>query len=538
MFCTTLASISDEKAPRKGAAPEEDVSDKFVDNGDDEDFSKDEVVLKHVNASRFVSLDVAGFRIFRLNWVVTALSSVALWGLVIYCINEGTVASTEFSKWQSWVTQNFTWLYIGTQNAWIVFLLWIAFSKYGSMKLGKDHESSKYDDLSWFAMLFACGIGIGLFYYGVSEPMYYYNGYPNMQKPGWTNDDQRAQQALFITMFHWGLHGWAPYITIAIALGLVCFRQGKPLTMRFCFEPLLGEKVVRGIIGDCIDALSITCTMLGVCTSLGLGCASILTGSERLGIGGDPSSVQDKIVVVLIITIIATLSVLSGVDTGIKGLSVITFAIGNILLLALMFFDNTWYFLNVLVQTIGHYMQFIVQVGFETDAFQQLGYELDASKANLLMGSDGASNLLDRLAENNNKMKNTPVAFYEESPVEFMDWWTIFYWGWWISWAPFVGLFIAKISRGRTIRNVIVGAFVVPCAFVMVWFSVFGGLGIKMQRVAELVLVMDPDNYDSSSPDCDMLGYADGLPVSEDAIKLAKKSGYYPLACRSYSGHM
>jgi len=135
-------------------------------------------------------------------------------------------------------------------------------------------------------------------------------------------------------------------------------------------------------------------------------------------------------------------------------------------------------------------------------------------------------------------MKNTPMVFYEESPVEFMDWWTIFYWGWWISWAPFVGLFIAKISQGRIIRNVIVGAFLlVPCAFVMVWFSVFGGLGIKMQRVAELVLVTDSANYDSASPDCDMLGYADGLPVSQEAIDLAK-SGYYPLACRPYPGHM
>jgi len=490
-----------------------------------------------VNPNRFVSLDVGGFRILRLNWVVSVLASIALWALVIYCINEGATASTEFGKWQSWVTQNFTWLYIGTQNAWIVFLLWIAYSKYGNMKLGKDHEAPKYDDLSWFAMLFACGIGIGLFYYGVSEPMYYYNGYPNMQKPGWTNDDQRAQQALFITMFHWGLHGWAPYITVALALGLVCFRQGRPLTMRFCFEPLLGEKVTKGIVGDCIDALSIACTTFGVCTSLGLGCTSILTGSERLGLGGDPTSVGDKIAVVVIITIVATISVLSGIDTGIKGLSVITFAIGNILLMSLMFFDNTWYCLNVLVQTIGHYIQFLIQIGFETDAFQQLGYELDASKTNLLMGSDGDASLLNRLSEKGVEMINTPVAFYEQSPVEFMDWWTIFYWGWWISWAPFVGLFIARISRGRTIRNVIIGAFLVPCAFVMVWFSVLGGLGIKMQRIAELALVKDPTAYDTSSPDCEMLGYEAGLPVSDEAKALAS-AGYFPLACRSYSGHM
>jgi choline-glycine betaine transporter len=247
--------------------------------------------------------------------------------------------------------------------------------------------------------------------------------------------------------------------------------------------------------------------------------------------------VGDKIAVVVIITIMATISVLSGIDTGIKGLSVITFAIGNILLMSLMFFDNTWYFLNVLVQTIGHYIQFLIQIGFETDAFQQLGYELDASKTNLLMGSDGDASLLNRLSEKGVEMINTPVAFYEQSPVEFMDWWTIFYWGWWISWAPFVGLFIARISRGRTIRNVIIGAFLVPCAFVMVWFSVLGGLGIKMQRIAELALVKDPTAYDTSSPDCEMLGYEAGLPVSDEAKALAS-AGYFPLACRSYSGHM
>ena len=519
--------------PAKKVVPESADSDKKI-----PDFSKDEDLLEHVNRSRYIILDVGGFRILRCNWVVTALASIVLWSLVIYSIEQETEAQEEFGKWQSWVTQNFTWLYISTQNAWIVFLVWLGMSKYGNIKLGRDDEKPKYDDLSWFAMLFACGIGIGLYYYGVTEPMYYYNGYPNLQKPGWTNDDQRAQQALFITIFHWGLHGWAPYITVALCLGLVCFRQGRPLSIRYCFLPLVGEKVVLGTVGDIIDALSIACTTFGVCTSLGLGVTSVLTGMERLEIGdADPESETHKILVVLVITTVATLSVLSGIDNGIKGLSNMTFGLGNLLLLMCLFFDNTWYLLNVLVQTTGHYLQYFIQIGSETDAFQQLNYELDATKTNLLMGSAGPSSLLNRLKEEDLSMATNPTAFYSQSPTQFMDWWTIFYWGWWISWAPFVGLFIAMISRGRTIRNVIFGAFIVPTLFVLVWFSTFGGLGIKMQRIAELVLVGKDDVYNSASPDCDILGYAGGEPVSVEAIALAK-TGYYALACRPYTGHI
>ena len=132
------------------------------------DFSNDDVLLANVNRSRYIVLDIAGFRILRMNWVVSGLASLVLWALVIYCINEGESASAEFGEWQSWVTQNFTWLYIMTQNVWIVFLLWLGFSKYGSIKLGTDDEKPKYDDLTWFSMLFACGIGVGLYYYGVT----------------------------------------------------------------------------------------------------------------------------------------------------------------------------------------------------------------------------------------------------------------------------------------------------------------------------------------------------------------------------------
>jgi choline-glycine betaine transporter len=504
------------------------------------DFSKDEVLEAHINTARYIKLDIAGFRILRINWLVSLLASAVLWALVVYCINEGEIANETFGEWQSWVTQNFTWFYIGTQNIWGVFLLWIAFSRYGNIKLGTDSEKPKYDDLTWFSMLWSCGVAIGLYYYGVTEPIYYYRGYPTLNKPYWNNDDQRAQQAMFMTLFHWGFHGWAPYIAVALAVGLCCFRRGNPLSLRWCFEPLVGRKVVMGVFGDLVDALSIACTTFGVCTSLGLGVATILSGMERLEIGGvEASNKRHQQGLVAVITVIATCSVLAGIDRGIKYLSLITFMLGNATLVMLLFFDNTWYILNVITQSVGHYIQYVVQIGWETDAWQQLNYEIDPAKTNLLMGSNGKNSLLNRVADEDVVMANTdPSTFYNQSATDFMDWWTIFYWGWWISYAPFVGLFVANISRGRTIREVVVGAFLAPTAFVCVWFGVFGSLGIKMQRVAETMLADTSDPaWDPISPACSLMGYADGVAVSENAKNLAA-AGYFPLTCRNYLAHI
>lgn len=270
----------------------------------------------------------------------------------------GVTAAADLREAQAWVTQNFNWLYIITQDVWVVFLLWLCFSKYGNIKLGADDEKPVFSDVVWFMLLFTCGLGIGLFYWGVSEPIYYYRGYAAMQKPGFVNEDQRAQQAIFITLFHWGLHGWIPYILCAVNMGVVCFRNGHPLSLRYCFQPLLGDKVTNGVFGDFIDAVSISCTTFGVCTSLGMGAESIAQGINRLNPDVlDPTNTTHKCWIIAAITFVAMCSVLTGLNKGIKSLASLTFMAANFFLLICLFSDNTWYLLNVIVQSIGHYFQ-------------------------------------------------------------------------------------------------------------------------------------------------------------------------------------
>ena len=199
-----------------------------------------------------------------MNWVSSGIASAVLWGFIIWATTTGINAATEVKGWQAWVTVNWTWLYILTQDVWFIFIIGLLFTKYKDVKLGRDDEKPAFSDYEWFSMLFACGIGVGLYTYGVAEPMWYYRmNYYNPQKIPIVNDDQRAQQAIFMTLFHWGIHGWIPYVLVAITLGVICYRHGRPMTIRAAFYPLLGENV-NGLIGDLIDALSISCTTFGV----------------------------------------------------------------------------------------------------------------------------------------------------------------------------------------------------------------------------------------------------------------------------------
>lgn len=506
------------------------------------DFSKDETILKFVVPNRWVSVDINHVPFLRFNWVVTLLASIVLWVFVAVALDAPEKSQEKFGEAQSWVTQNFTWFYIGSQDMWAIFLIWLCFSKYGTIKLGKSHDKPAFDDLTWFAMLFSCGLGVGLYYWSVSEPIYYYTGYPNLMKPGFTNNDQKAQQAIFLTYFHWGLHGWVVYVVVAVCLGLSCYRQGKPLAIRHCFTAVLGEKGVNSILGDIIDALSIACTTFGVCTSLGMGAEGLAYGIDRLEFndgngdddyGVDPENRDHLCWIIVVITCLSSMSVLSGLDTGIKYLSMAAFWLGNFLLIFLMFADNTGFLLNTVVQSIGYYMQYIVQIGFDCDAFQQLDFEIDPKRENYAWNGKSGGDILDRIADADITMnQDDPAGFYDQSQPSFMDWWTIFYWGWWISWAPFVGMFIARISRGRTVRNVIIGSFLAPCFFSFLWFGVFGGLGIKMQRIAELTLSTGGVN-----PSCADMGYEGSTPVTTQAMDLADL-GYYPLSCRNHGGRI
>lgn len=239
------------------------------------------------------------------------------------------------------------------------------------------------------------------------------------------------------------------YVVVGLLLAFVGYRQGLPMTMRSCMYPLIGDKIY-GWMGDAIDIISVVCTMFGVCTSLGLGVMQLNAGVHRLESSVEVSTLN-QIIIIWCVTACATVSVISGLKLGIRRLSETCFALGVFIMMLVFFFDSPWHTLNLLVQSTGYYMQTVVQLGFHTDAFAQLG--------------------------------NAPDG--KENPG-WMDAWTIFYWGWWIAWSPFVGMFIAKISRGRTIRQFINATLTAPVAFSILWFSVFGGAGLKMERDATL----------------------------------------------------
>ena len=503
-------------------------------------------------------------QMLRMNWVSSGLASLVLWTFVIWALSAGINAAEEVKGWQAWITVNWTWLYIATQDVWFIFIIYLLFTKYKDVKLGRDDEEPAFSDYEWFSMLFACGIGVGLYTYGVAEPMWYYRmNYYNPQKIPITNDDQRAQQAIFITLFHWGIHGWIPYVLVAITLGVVCYRHGRPMTIRAGFYPLLGENV-NGLIGDLIDALSISCTTFGVCTSLGLGVTTIATTIARLNSNVNPDSDTTKGLIIWIITGIACVSVISGLKNGIRILSKITFSIGLIFLFGLFCVDDPMFLLNSFVQSIGHYLQWVTVVGWDCDTWPSLtggllsngknGWTHDDGTwkttakgwAGYALGRSGEHNIIDSVhTVAGNPTQDFDTMWGKRTGFYFMDDWTIFYWGWWISWAPFVGMFIARISRGRTVGQLIKGAFVAPCLFGFFYLTILGSLGIKMQRVAEMAIGTSASvdwSKGSGSVDCDAFGYASNKLSSTAtgyaAGKALQDQGYYPLSCRRGPDHI
>ncbi|EKX48971.1 hypothetical protein GUITHDRAFT_68154 [Guillardia theta CCMP2712] len=523
------------------------------------DFNLEENLLQYVRPSRWVAINVGDFPLLRFNWVVSLLASVILWVFIIVVLTaqdnaQGiNVALLEFNNtWQPWITQNFTWFYIFTQDIWCVFVVYIAFSKYGNIKLGKDDEKPAFSDFSWFVMLFCSGIAVGFYFYGVREPLTYYRAsyYNVLYKPGWLNDDQRAQQAIFITLYHWGIHAWACYIIVAMVLGFVAFRWDRPLTLRQAFFPLVGH-VIDGFVGDIIDSVAMACTTFGVCTSLGFGVMTMVHGLRRIDCGKFDMPTRtfagalmlSIVGAIWIITLIATVSVVTGLNHGIKALSLVAFGLGNMLLVMLLLTDDTWFLLNSYVQSLGHYITYVIQVGFECDTWPQLNFEFRNNGDNKLWDS-GSNKLYDTVTKAIGRPLTEPDTAFGSQSSNWIGWWTIFYWGWWISWAPFVGMFVATISRGRTLRQIFMGAIAAPIFYSFFFLVVMGSLGIKMERVAELSL-LDPKttNYEqiwkTGMVNCTAMGYSkscfwtgDGQPQSVAARKLAEV-GYYALPCRN-----
>jgi len=331
---------------------------------------------------------------------------------------------------QDLILEHFGWAYLLSSLFFLVFCLGLAFSRFGTIKLGNDHEKPQYSYLAWFGMLFAAGMGIGLLFWSVAEPLHHYANPPARINPSSGDSASFAMQHSF---FHWGLHPWAIYIVMSLAVAYFSFRRKMAPLISSCFYPLLGDKIF-GPIGIAIDVFAVIATLFGIVTSLGLGALQITSGLAS--ISAIPDGFTTTLSIIAVVTVLFLLSSMTGLDRGIQLLSKINLLLAFALLLFMFSVGPTTYILNILTTTVGNYVSSLLTMSLSTNPFQ--GHEWT---------------------------KN----------------WTLFYWAWWISWAPFVGIFVASISRGRTIREFILGAMLVPTCLTFIWFSVFGGSALHLQ---------------------------------------------------------
>ncbi|QDL92476.1 BCCT family transporter [Paroceanicella profunda] len=370
---------------------------------------------------------------------VFLISGLSIFAFVIGTLIFKDAAADAFPALRDWLTARFDWVFLTAGNIFVIFCIALIFTPYGSIRLGGPDAEPDYSYSGWFAMLFAAGMGIGLMFYGVSEPITHYSTSvagdagsaaswaPLAGAPG----DQATSAALGMaaTIFHWGLHPWAMYAVVALALALFSYNKGLPLTIRSCFYPLLGEKV-WGWWGHVIDILAVFATLFGLATSLGFGAEQATAGLQA--VFGLPATETVKIVLILCITGVATMSVLAGLDSGVKRISEINMILAALLLIFVLFVGPTGEIIS----------------GFFSSLLAYLGY-------------------LPELAN--------PFGRADDN---FRDGWTAFYWAWWISWSPFVGMFIARVSRGRTVREFIICVLLIPSLVCVLWMTVFGGTAI------------------------------------------------------------
>lgn len=380
-----------------------------------------------------------------LNPPVFFGSAALILALVLYSTLAREQAQGLFSQLQNWIIVNASWFYVLTVALILITVVFLAVSRFGDIKLGPDHSQPTYRNSTWFAMLFSAGMGIGLMFFGVAEPLMHYANPP----VGDPSTVAAAKEAMKLTFFHWGLHAWSIYAIVALILAFFCFRHDLPLTLRSALYPLIGDRIY-GPIGHAVDIFAILGTVFGVATSLGYGVLQINSGLNHLF--GLPVTVPVQLGLIAATCALATLSVASGLDRGIKLLSEFNLILAVILLGLVLVLGPTVFLLKAFVQNTGGYLSEIVSKTFNLYAYE---------------------------------------------PTDWIGGWTLLYWGWWLSWSPFVGLFIARISRGRTIRQFVCGVLFVPAGFTLLWMTVFGDTAIHMvlqQGVHSLVETVAQDS--------------------------------------------
>ena len=361
---------------------------------------------------------------------------------------------------KSGIFANFSWFYVLAFSVFLGFLVILSVSSLGNIKLGNDEEEPEFGFLSWLAMLFAAGMGVGLMFFGVAEPLTHY-----LSDITTGSAEHKQQEALLHTLFHWGIHAWSVYGMIALALAYFGFRYKLPLALRSCFYPLLKERI-NGKLGDLIDIMALLATLFGIITTLGFGASQLGAGLHQLGwISENSFSLQ--IVVIAVVMSLATFSAISGVGKGVKILSELNLTLAFCLLIFVLVAGPTLYLLSAFSDNIGTYLSNLVQLSFKT-------------------------------------------YVYEQEHIDWFSGWTILYWAWWCSWAPFVGLFIARISKGRTIREFIFGVLVIPSMFGILWFTVFGNTAIWLNN-GEAAGIL---GQMISSPETLLFKFLDYLPLS------------------------
>jgi choline/glycine/proline betaine transport protein len=371
------------------------------------------------------------------------IPSAALVGIfLIFAWRWTDTADAWLGSTRDWINEYLGWYYVVVVALFIIFALVIGLSHFGNIVLGPDGEKPEFKLGTWLAMLFSAGMGIGLVFFGVAEPLFHFSG----PRPAWAGLEgaELAQASMLQTYLHWGLHAWGIYVIVGLAIAYAVHRRGRPVSIRWALEPVLGNRV-RGWLGDLVDIVALVGTIFGIATSLGLGALQIGAGMNFLGwidipAGEEPGTLV-MVMLITAITLIAVLSVVTGLKRGIKWLSQINVSLAGLLLVFVLIAGPTVYLLQDYVQSVGSYLQNIVFMSFDVGAG-----EGEAGRA-------------------------------------FAAGWTVFYWGWWMSWAAFVGIFIARISRGRTVREFVAGVLLVPTAVSFLWFTVMGGSALR--RVVE-----------------------------------------------------
>lgn len=364
--------------------------------------------------------------------------AVTLWSAGILLVFIGAslmfsdAASDVFSAVLDFINNSLGWFYILDFNIFLLVALYFAFTRYGKIRLGGARARPEFSTGAWYAMLISAGIGIGLMFWGVAEPIFHLSSPPPVfgVEPG---TGEAGKVALSTSFLHWGFHAWALYGLVALALGFFAYNRGLPLTFRSVFYPILGPRIY-GPWGNAIDILTVVATLFGLATSLGLGASQAAAGLNKLF--GLPSGTGFQIILIACITGLATISVVAGLDAGVKRLSQLNIYVAAAFLLFVLLVGPTLFILSLFTQSLGHYISVLPVLSFWNEAFTGTSWQAS---------------------------------------------WTVFYWGWWISWSPFVGMFVARISKGRTVRELLTGIIFLPSLLCFLWFSVFGGAALHLQ---------------------------------------------------------